>query len=182
MLALRRCRCFRFCFSFGLTQDGILLTSYSARPTEEEQEERSFLCIDIPPGEESCLTCECKGCGVCVNARSFDACHCLIVFPLSATTCWFTFGRYSTWYSRTLCGSSWLPCYIASELTFASTATGVLFPLFFAVWLLFLAVDSVWLLLLMTIFGTVGMILLPLIFAIKLALPSDQNDSSSTST
>lgn len=128
----------------------------AATPEEEAEEgQRHCLCIDIPPGDHSCLTFECADCDLC------DPSGCelrkVVVFPLSAPLCWFTFGIYSTWYSRTLCGKSLSLVIIIIVMTSQQCRVdldddqanplppGILFPLFALLVGFCLAVDVVWL-------------------------------------
>lgn len=69
----------------------------------EVEEDWSFLCIDVPGSPHSCCCWACTDCAVCDLARGCDSGK-AIVIPVATLMCFVSFGRWSSWYSRTLCG------------------------------------------------------------------------------
>jgi hypothetical protein len=74
------------------------------QPATAEEEDWEFLCIDVPLSEKSCCGWACTDCGLCDTARGCGKDNFLFL-PFSSLLCCLSFGRYSSWYSRTLCGS-----------------------------------------------------------------------------
>lgn len=108
--------------------------------------ERVCVCIDVPVSPSSCCGWGCKNFGLCVGAT-----RCLRrvkYVPASSSLCSLSFGPWSNWYSRSICGA--------------------LFPLFVVLLVLALVVDAVYL---MTVVGLMGigawlliLVVLPLTF------------------
>jgi hypothetical protein len=62
------------------------------------------LCIDVPGSNHSCCGWACTDCGLCHTARGCGGDN-AIAFPLTTLLCCLSFGRCSSWYSRSLCGT-----------------------------------------------------------------------------
>lgn len=97
-----------------------------------EEEDWSFLCIDVPGSNHSCCAWACTDCGLCHTARGCGGDN-AIAFPLTTLLCCLSFGRCSSWYSRSLCG--------------------LVFPVFVGLLLLFMLVDLVYILIAFTVLG-----------------------------
>jgi hypothetical protein len=85
------------------TAEGAVAQQQQQPPTAEE-EDWEFFCIDVPGSEKSCCGWACTDCGLCDTARGCGKDNFLFL-PFSSLLCCLSFGRYSSWYSRTLCGS-----------------------------------------------------------------------------
>jgi len=108
---------------------------------------------DQHPIVNTCLCFECRGCGMCAQAVSYEdaASGCrsgilrfLPTYFLSGRLCSFSFGRRSSWCTRTLCGLA--------------------FPLFLVFFICFSAVDSALMLVLVSLWASASLVSLVLCY------------------
>lgn len=117
------------------------LYAAAAAPANQHQDDDGSdceCCADRPTGKRGCCVWECAECGVCKMADDCSGPGCLLFFPTTTVTCQGSFGTWSNWYSRTICGS--------------------IFPIFVALVLLLLCVDLV----IICVFWTLWSLLIPL--------------------
>jgi hypothetical protein len=86
-------------------------TSSSSSPANQHQDDDGSdceCCVERPTGKRGCCVWECAECGVCKMADDCSGPGCLLVFPTTTVTCQGSFGKWSNWYSRTICGTALL--------------------------------------------------------------------------
>lgn len=87
----------------------------AAAPAAQDDGSDCECCLERPVGKRGCCVWECTDCGVCKMADDCSGPGCLLVFPTTTVTCQGSFGKWSNWYSRTICGSIY-PIFVALVL------------------------------------------------------------------
>jgi len=78
----------------------------AAAPAAQDEGSDCECCLERPVGKRGCCVWECTDCGVCKMADDCSGPGCLLVFPTTTVTCQGSFGKWSNWYSRTICGTA----------------------------------------------------------------------------
>jgi hypothetical protein len=92
----------------------------AAAPTVQDDGSDCECCLERPTGERGCCVWECTDCGVCKMADDCSGGGLTLVFPTTTVTCQGSFGKWSNWYSRTICGTTLLSS--SSFLSYSSSS------------------------------------------------------------